>query len=127
MTAPFDWAGLVHDLLSVEATFGSPAASEALRTRIEAAFVPLETYGTTADVFSLKLAAATARNKVLEDAARAALTFLQSAPLESGVCCCGSAVAHHGMGDGHAPVDDLAYYAGQVADTLRAALGGEHE
>lgn len=52
-----------------------------------------------------------------------ALAFLRSAPLESGVCCCGDAVDTHTMGSGHSPVDDLAYYAGQLADELSQALG----
>lgn len=61
----------------------------------------------------------------LRAALKLSVKFLEGAPLESGFCCCGSSIESHGMGDGHSPVDDLAYYAGQVADQARAALKGE--
>lgn len=48
--------------------------------------------------------------------------WLKSAPLQSGMCCCGSPVEGHGMGDGHSPVDDLAYSAMQLQDRITAAL-----
>ena len=41
---------------------------------------------------------------------------------EDGVCCCGSSVEAHGFGDGHSPVDALAYYAGQVCARIDATL-----
>lgn len=58
----------------------------------------------------------------LEKAAEAAIAFLRSAPMESGYCCCGSAVDQHGMGDGHSPVDELAYHANRIAEQLSDAL-----
>jgi hypothetical protein len=48
--------------------------------------------------------------------------FLVSAPLESGVCCCGSPVEGHGFGDGHSPVDELAYAAMNQVEAIDAAL-----
>lgn len=42
------------------------AAATYLREQIEAAFVPLSTYGTTAETFSLKLAAETLRAEAAE-------------------------------------------------------------
>jgi hypothetical protein len=60
--------------------------------------------------------------KRLREAIQAAIDWLRSAPLESGYCCCGSPVEGHGIGDGHSPVDDLAYSAGQLEARLRAAL-----
>lgn len=56
-----------------------------------------------------------------------ALAFLRSAPLESGVCCCGDPVESHNYGSGHAPVDELAYHAGQIADEISAALEKRHD
>lgn len=41
---------------------------------------------------------------------------------EDGYCCCGSSVDSHGLGDGHSPVDALAYHAGQVCERIDAAL-----
>ena len=57
-------------------------------------------------------------------AAQEALNFLNNAPLESGICCCGDPIENHGYGSGHSPVDDVAYHASQVAETLRAAIAG---
>lgn len=48
--------------------------------------------------------------------------FLQHAPLESGVCCCGNPVEGHGFGDGHSPVDDLQYAAANWVERLDKAL-----
>jgi len=48
--------------------------------------------------------------------------WLRSAPLESGVCCCGSAVKDHGLGDGHSPVDDLGYSASQLLQEVEQAM-----
>lgn len=48
--------------------------------------------------------------------------FLQSAPLESGVCCCGSPVEGHGLGDGHSPVDDLQYASAGYVDRINQEL-----
>ena len=41
---------------------------------------------------------------------------------EDGICCCGASVDSHGFGDGHSPVDALAYHAGQVCERIDAAL-----
>lgn len=73
-----------------------------------------------AEIRELRAENARLRGKVSD-----ALAFLRSAPLESGYCCCGSPVDGHGIGDGHAPVDDLAYYASNLASDLSAALTGE--
>lgn len=51
-----------------------------------------------------------------------ALIFLRTAPLESGVCCCGDAVDSHNMGSGHSPVDELQYHAANLAERLEAAI-----
>ena len=67
------------------------------------------------------IGAASAAPELLE-ALKACLAFLTTAPLESGYCCCGDTVDGHNLGSGHAPVDDLAYYAGQVAEKIRAAI-----
>lgn len=60
------------------------------------------------------------------DEAREALAscrnFLRTAPLESGVCCCGSPVDSHGIGDGHSPVDELTYHANGLLEQVEAAL-----
>lgn len=47
-------------------------------------------------------------------------TFLTTAPLESGYCCCGEAIGSHGFGSGHSPVDELQYHASNLAEELRA-------
>jgi hypothetical protein len=49
-------------------------------------------------------------------------SFLASAPLESGYCCCGSPVEGHGFGDGHSPVDELQYAAHNQIDRIDALL-----
>ena len=50
-------------------------------------------------------------------------SFLASAPLESGYCCCGSPVEGHGFGDGHSPVDELQYAAhNQIDRALRLPI-----
>lgn len=91
MTDTFDWAGLVHEVMSAEVTFGVHPASDILRTRIEAAFVPMSAakalmdekhkeaaeakfWFEKAQEWRVELAAATARaeaaearNKVLEE------------------------------------------------------------
>ncbi len=58
----------------------------------------------------------------LREALEVAIDWLRRAPLESGTCCCGSPVDGHGFGDGHSPVDELAYSAGRLEERLRAAL-----
>lgn len=70
---------------------------------------------------------ASAPSCALTAAAEEALSFLQNAPLESGICCCGDPISGHGYGSGHSPVDDLAYHSSQVAEKLQAALTPRHE
>lgn len=70
---------------------------------------------------------ASALSCTLTAAAEEALSFLQNAPLESGICCCGDPISGHGYGSGHSPVDDLAYHSSQVAEKLQAALTPRHE
>jgi len=48
--------------------------------------------------------------------------FLKYAPIESGVCCCGSPVDTHGIGDGHSPVDNLSYAVMDEVRTIEAAI-----
>ena len=65
---------------------------------------------------------ATARVAKLEETLRACLDFLDSAPLESGFCMCGSSMESHSIHSGHSPVDDLAYHADSVAERARQVL-----
>jgi hypothetical protein len=48
--------------------------------------------------------------------------FLNHAPLESGVCCCGCPVEGHGYQDGHSAVDELAYAASSWVERLDQVL-----
>jgi hypothetical protein len=57
----------------------------------------------------------------LREALVDAIDWLRAMPLESGYCCCGNPVASHGLGDGHTPVDELAYSAGRLQERLTAA------
>jgi hypothetical protein len=41
---------------------------------------------------------------------------------ETGFCMCGSRIEHHGMGDGHSPVDEGLYYANKLREEVKAAL-----
>ncbi|WP_037500570.1 hypothetical protein [Sphingomonas jaspsi] len=59
----------------------------------------------------------------MEDLLKRIREFLISAPLESGVCCCGNPVESHGFGDGHTPVDDLQYAAHNLIDEIDKVLG----
>lgn len=61
-------------------------------------------------------------HSALVEALNACLNFLDSAPLESGICCCGDPIEGHGYHSGHSPVDDLQYHAAQIAELARAAL-----
>lgn len=48
---------------------------------------------------------------------------IKRAPIswETGVCCCGNAVADHGFGDGHSPVDEgLHFVSGAIRDAEEA-------
>ncbi len=69
-----------------------------------------------------KIKALVAENERFRKAVHVAIDFLRTAPLESGYCCCGDAVEAHSIGSGHAPVDDLAYYAAGIEEQLSAAL-----
>lgn len=60
----------------------------------------------------------------LREALQSACNWLAHAPLESGYCCCGNPIEGHGYGEGHSPVDELAYSARQLQGELRAALKG---
>lgn len=53
--------------------------------------------------------------------------FLEAAPFESGVCCCGSPVDGHSYGDGHSPVDELQYAVSKQIEAIDAALSQEEE
>lgn len=75
MTDTFDWAGLVHEIMSAEVTFGVHAASDVLSTRIEAAFVPVAAYTATAE------AAATHLKGKIEATARAQAAEAENARL----------------------------------------------
>ena len=65
----------------------------------------------------------------LREALEGVATFLETAPLESGVCCCGDPIEGHGYHSGHSPVDQASYTAMLWAKDIRAALtaseGGE--
>lgn len=58
----------------------------------------------------------------MKEALEACKSFLESAPLESGYCMCGSKVEDHDMGSGHSPVDDVQYYVSNLLDTINEAL-----
>ena len=64
----------------------------------------------------------TAEIKELRAVVGKAHTFLTTAPLESGYCCCGDTIGSHGLGNGHSPVDELQYHASNLAEELRATL-----
>lgn len=58
----------------------------------------------------------------LEGLLRDSAELIKHGVFEDGYCCCGSSVDSHGLGDGHSPVDALAYHAGQVCERIDAAL-----
>lgn len=60
---------------------------------------------------------------LLQDSAE----LIKHGVFEDGICCCGSSVDSHGFGDGHSPVDALAYHAGQVCERIDAALSAGKE
>lgn len=49
-------------------------------------------------------------------------SFLSETTLESGYCCCGSAIGDHDIGSGHAPVDELTYQACLLIEKIDKAL-----
>lgn len=70
-----------------------------------------------------------AERDAMRGALESAADFLETAPIESGVCCCGDAIDSHGLWSGHSPVDAACYAASQHAESIRstlAALGGNH-
>ena len=63
----------------------------------------------------------------LEGLLRDSAELIKHGVFEDGICCCGSSVDSHGFGDGHSPVDALAYHAGQVCERIDAALSAGKE
>jgi len=63
----------------------------------------------------------------LEGLLRDSAELIKHGVFEDGYCCCGSSVDSHGLGDGHSPVDALAYHAGQVCERIDAALSAGKE
>ena len=63
-----------------------------------------------------------ARIGELEGLLLASAELIKHGVFEDGICCCGASVDSHGFGDGHSPVDALAYHAGQVCERIDAAL-----
>ena len=63
----------------------------------------------------------------LEGLLRDSAELIKHGVFEDGYCCCGSSVDSHGLGDGHSPVDALAYHAGQVCERIDAALAAGKE
>lgn len=59
---------------------------------------------------------------VLREALEGVRGFLMSAPLESGICCCGDTMEGHGTYLGHSPVDELTYAAMNQVERIDAAL-----
>lgn len=119
MTAPFNWAGLWEDLET--ASWGEQI--DILRTRIEAAFVPVETYHRDTgirDVVAIEATAraeaAEARNKVLEEALRPIAEWADEARLMI------ETITSAG-GDVHPIILQIA----ARGEPARQALGGEHE
>ena len=53
---------------------------------------------------------------------RDARELISHGDFDTGVCCCGSSVASHGLGDGHSPVDEGGYYADGVSERIDALL-----
>lgn len=62
------------------------------------------------------------RHESLEEALQNCLGLLKQADLSTGICCCGSPVDSHTMGDGHSPVDDGVYYGYSIINQAEAAL-----
>lgn len=56
------------------------------------------------------------------EALKAARDFIMAADNSTGCCMCGSAVEHHGIGDGHGPVDAGEYHANMIVEQIDAAL-----
>ena len=63
----------------------------------------------------------------LEGLLRDSAELIKHGVFEDGYCCCGSSVDSHVLGDGHSPVDALAYHAGQVCERIDAALSAGKE
>lgn len=63
----------------------------------------------------------------LEGLLRDSAELIKHGVFEDGICCCGASVDSHGFGDGHSPVDALAYHAGQVCERIDAALSSGKE
>ncbi len=63
----------------------------------------------------------------LEGLLLASAELIKHGVFEDGICCCGASVDSHGFGDGHSPVDALAYHAGQVCERIDAILSAGKE
>lgn len=94
---PLSAAKVLHEALSTQATAlaTARAEAEALRSEVE-------------------------RLRALLDGVA---SFLDVAPLGSGVCCCGDPIEGHSYYSGHSPVDQASYTAGLWAKDIRTALG----
>ncbi len=116
MTAPFDWAGLAHGTYT-EWSLGGHFPEEAaayLRTRIEAAFVPVERYNERTETFRLQLKIAA------EATARAEAAEAENARLRLHVEILEEALIDHNCGS-------PACICVGCIEKRDAALGGEHE
>lgn len=64
-----------------------------------------------------ELASLRQQNALLTLQAQKYREFLESAPLGSGVCCCGGPMDHSQWGEGHTPVDSGEYAVAQLLST----------
>lgn len=62
------------------------------------------------------------RIQQLEEMLKGIADFLDFAPAESGVCCCGSPMDGHTAYDGHSPVDQFSYSAEGWAHEAKSLL-----
>ncbi len=60
--------------------------------------------------------------ETLQKLLRDFLDSVRNAPVSSGVCCCGSNMDSHGMGDGHSPVDEWDELIKSWTNTIEAVL-----
>lgn len=59
---------------------------------------------------------------MIPEALKAARDFIMAADNSTGCCMCGMAVEHHGLGDGHGPVDSGEYQANMIVEQIDTAL-----
>lgn len=52
------------------------------------------------------------------------IRMMEDGPIDysSGVCCCGSSMEDHGMGDNHSPVDSGRYYLDNQISRIKELL-----